>query len=141
MIDQSFPKHYRLSSRSDFRRVYERRCSVGDDFVRLLGRLNEFDQARLGLSVSRQVGKAVVRNRWKRLLREAFRLSRERLPGGIDLIAVPRGEAKPELQSLKKSLVELSWRLFKRLKRDASDARRPRGPEAHAKTQRRQEED
>lgn len=140
MPDQSFPKELRLRSRTDFRQVYERRCSVGDGMLRLVGRLNGLDYSRIGLSVSREVGMAVVRNRWKRLLREAFRLSRERLPGGLDFIAIPRTNAKPELKALAKSLVDLSWRLSKRLKCDESAARRSRDAEAHAKTQRRKEE-
>jgi ribonuclease P protein component len=132
----------RLLSRSDFRRVYERRSSVGDDFVRLLGRLNELDHPRMGLSVSRQVGNAVRRNRWKRLLREAFRLNREKLPAGLDFIVIPRNEAEPELQPLVKSLVDLSWRLSKRLKREASAARRQqREDNSHAETQRRREKE
>jgi ribonuclease P protein component len=141
MPDQSFPKELRLRSRTDFRQVYERRCSVGDGMLRLVGRLNGLDYSRIGLSVSREVGGAVVRNRWKRLLREAFRLSRERLPGGLDFIAIPRTNAKPELKALAKSLVDLSWRLSKRLKRDESAARRnERDEQSHAKAQRRKEE-
>jgi len=139
MPDQSFPKELRLRSRTDFRQVYERRCSVGDEMLRLVGRLNELQHSRIGLSVSRHVGGAVVRNGWKRLLREAFRLSRERLAGGLDFIAIPRPDAKPELKALSKSLVDLSWRLSKRLKRDESAARRTQDAEAHAKTQRRKE--
>jgi ribonuclease P protein component len=140
MLDQRFPKTLRLTSRSDFRLVYERRCSVGDELVRLLGRLNDRPHPRIGLSVSRQVGNAVRRNRWKRLLREAFRLSREKLPVGIDFIVVPRNAAKPELQPLKKSLVELSWRLQKRLKRDEAATRREqRDEESHAKAPRRKD--
>jgi ribonuclease P protein component len=134
MPDQRFPKQLRLRSRSDFRLVYERRCGVGDDFVRLLGRLNDRPHPRIGLSVSRQVGNAVLRNRWKRLLREAFRMSREKLPEGLDFIVVPRNTAKPELQPLMKSLVDLSWRLQKRLKRDESAARRNANAENHQST-------
>ena len=140
MPDQSFPKELRLRSRTDFRQVYERRCSVGDGMLRLVGRLNERDFSRIGLSVSREVGGAVVRNRWKRLLREAFRLSRDRLPSGLDFIAIPKTDAKPQLNALAKSLVDLSWRLSKRLKRDESAARRNKQEErSHAKAQRRQE--
>jgi ribonuclease P protein component len=136
MPDESFPKQLRLRSRTDFRQVYERRCSVGDGMLRLVGRLNELDYSRIGLSVSREVGGAVVRNRWKRLLREAFRLSRERLPGGLDFIAIPRNESKPEPKALAKSLVDLSWRLSKRLKRDESAARRDQREEkSHATAQ------
>ena len=91
MPDQSFPKQMRLRTRGEFRRVYERRCSVGDNLLRLIGDLSELPHPRIGLSVSRKLGNAVARNRWKRLLREAFRLSREKLPPGLDFIVVPRG--------------------------------------------------
>jgi ribonuclease P protein component len=123
MVHQKFTKQMRLLSRTDFRHVYERRCSVGDDLVRLLGRLNELERPRIGLSVSRECGSAVIRNRWKRLLREAFRQSRGQLPQGLDFIAIPRAAVPPELGPLTKSMVNLSWRLAKRLKRDESAAR------------------
>jgi ribonuclease P protein component len=61
------------------------------------------------------VGGAVARNRWKRLLREAFRLKQANIPSGLDLIVIPRQTAKPELGRLMKSLPALARRLAKRL--------------------------
>lgn len=54
--------------------------------------------ARLGLSVPRRVGTAVKRNRVKRMLREAFRLSQHHLPAGLDLVVgvQPHDEAPLE---------------------------------------------
>jgi ribonuclease P protein component len=124
MTDQRFPKRLRLLSRIDFREVYNDHATAGDTLIRLLGRLNDTPDSRMGLSVSRKVGNAVCRNRWKRLLREAFRLSREKLPEGLDFIVIPRENATPELEPLKKSLVDLAWRAQKRLKRDAAAKRR-----------------
>src|SRR4051812_8725255 len=117
MTDQRFPKRLRLLSRMDFRAVYNDHTTAGDALIRLLGRLSDSPDSRLGLSVSRKVGNAVWRNRWKRLLREAFRLSREKLPEGLDFIMIPREGATPELEPLKKSLIDLAWRVQKRLKR------------------------
>lgn len=52
-------------------------------------------RVRLGLSVSRRIGTAVVRNRWKRRLREAFRTVKAELPQGIDMIIVVRSGEPP----------------------------------------------
>jgi ribonuclease P protein component len=51
------------------------------------------ETARLGLSVSRRVGGAVVRNHVKRLLREAFAVERERIPAGTDVVVIARSGA------------------------------------------------
>jgi ribonuclease P protein component len=48
---------------------------------------------RLGITVSRKVGGAVVRNRVKRRIREWFRHSRPKLRGGIDLVVIGRSAA------------------------------------------------
>lgn len=47
---------------------------------------NDIGRSRLGLVVSRKVGKAVVRNRVKRILREVFRLNKHKLKTDIDLV-------------------------------------------------------
>ena len=59
------------------------------------GCANGLPHTRLGLSVSRRVGNAVLRNRWKRIIREAFRTQRDELPVGLDLVVRPRRGATP----------------------------------------------
>jgi len=117
MNSARFPASSRLRKRADFARVYLRRCSVSDALLLIFVDDNGLEHPRIGLSVSRKVGGAVARNRWKRLLREAFRLSQSQLPGGMDIIAIPRPAAEPALGPLSESLVRLAARAAKKLAR------------------------
>jgi ribonuclease P protein component len=117
-MDQRFRASFHIRRLVDFQRAYRRRCSASDQAVLVFGAENGLPHPRLGLSVSRKVGPAVARNRWKRLLREAFRLTRPQLPVGIDLVLVPRQEGPPELSTLVRSLPRLAGRVAERLTRN-----------------------
>jgi ribonuclease P protein component len=116
VADQRFPKSSRLKRTAEFRRVFDRRRSVTNGRMTVCACENELGFTRIGLSVSRKVGGAVVRNRWKRLLREAFRLSRERLPLGIDLVVVPKDKQPPEFAWLMVEFPRLATQAASRLK-------------------------
>lgn len=120
--DARFGKQSRLLTRADFQSVFGARNSAADDLVVVYGRPSALPRCRLGLSVSRKVGGAVVRNRWKRLLREAFRLSQHELPAGLDLVVIPRATAPPTLSALQASLLQLAQRISKRAQRRARGA-------------------
>jgi ribonuclease P protein component len=115
MSDQSFPKKNRLLSPFDFERVYGSQAYVSDGVLVLNGSQNALNVTRLGLSVSRKVGNAVVRNRWKRLIREAFRHGHAEMPTGLDLVVRPKRGALPVLTAIQQSLPALVKRLAKRL--------------------------
>src|SRR5947208_12709893 len=104
MTDFRFRKHEHLRRPDEFRRVYDRRRSVSDDWLIVYACENGLAHARLGLSVSRKVGGAVQRNRLRRLYREAFRLSKPELPGGVDLVLIPRRPEAPALAVLRETL-------------------------------------
>jgi len=114
MTVQRFPARYRVRRGSEFDRAYRRRATACDEHLLVFGFANGLPYSRLGLSVSRKVGGAVVRNRWKRLIREAFRTMREQLPPGLDLIVVPRADRPPSLTVLQESLRHLARRAAKR---------------------------
>ena len=113
--DQRLLRKYRVLRHEDFQRALDRKCSVADSQIVVYGCENGHPQTRLGLIVSRKIGTAVVRNRWKRLLREAFRLSRPQLPGGIDLIVIPRARVRPVLSQLRASLPRLAARIARKI--------------------------
>ena len=100
--DQRFPKSHRVRTRSDFQRIYLSNLFVADDVLVIRGCPNNTSFCRLGLSVSRKVGSAVVRNRWKRIIREVFRKNKQELPAGIDLVIRPRKGAHVQLRVSRK---------------------------------------
>jgi ribonuclease P protein component len=109
MPDHTFPQHVRLKTPAQFKAVYDRKRSVSDGVLVVYAAANGLSHPRVGLSVSRKVGNAVVRNRWKRLLREAFRLNRHALPPGLDFILIPRsGQTEPTLEAVTASLLRLA---------------------------------
>ena len=115
--DQQFPRAYRVGRRTDFDRAYRQRATASDGLLLVFACRNDLPHPRLGLSVSRKVGGAVVRNRWKRRLREAFRLTRPRLPPGVDLIVIPRASTEPPFESLVESLPRVAARAARKLPR------------------------
>lgn len=114
-----FRPHEHLRRPCDFRRVYDRRRSVSDDWLIVYACENDLPYLRLGLSVSRKVGGAVQRNRLRRLYREAFRLSRHDMPVGLDLVLIPRRPEPPALEDLRRGLPQLVRQLQRKLQRDA----------------------
>lgn len=76
-----------------FRRLYQRGKSAAGRYVVVYCRKNSLDYNRLGLTVGTKVGHAVVRNRIRRRLREAYRLSEARFVSGYDIVVVARTRA------------------------------------------------
>ena len=113
--NQRFPKSVRLLSQKDFDNVFQNDVFAADDFLVIRATRNNLEVTRLGLSVSRKVGNAVVRNRWKRLIREAFRVQRLELPLGLDLVVRPRKGAVCQLEGIARSISRLAQRLDRKL--------------------------
>jgi len=80
------PRRMRLKSARQFEAVYRRGRRKRAGPMTIFTLPNDLDYPRLGLSIPRRVGKATVRNRIKRLLREAFRLMQHDWPIGYDVV-------------------------------------------------------
>ena len=83
---EGFPRQFRIVRGSDYRAIYSAGLKLHSERFVLFGRENNLDHHRLGITVSRKVGGAVVRNRVKRLFREIFRKSSADLPNHFDLV-------------------------------------------------------
>ncbi len=104
-----FSKALRIRKGKEFDRVFDEGERVSDSRMMIVFAPNGLSHSRLGILASRKLGNAVKRNRVKRILREAFRLSREELPSGFDFVVVPR-QRKQEwtLEATLESLEELA---------------------------------
>ncbi len=101
----TFPQTLRVTRGADFDRAYRLKHRRDEGCVVVYAAPNGGPLPRLGLSVSRRVGNAAVRNRLKRLLREAFRLEQARMPVGCDLVVVVRPHGPRALDSYREILV------------------------------------
>jgi ribonuclease P protein component len=116
-----FTKAQHLRSKSDFERVYALKCKAADGVLLVFAARNGGPLTRIGLSVSKKHGGAIVRNRLKRLLREAFRLKQDQIPINLDLIVIPLAKEKASLAAYEESLVKVSRRLMRRLDEASRD--------------------
>jgi ribonuclease P protein component len=101
-----------IKQSSDFRRIYARGKSAVSPCVVVYCRKNRLGVNRTGFTVSKKMGKAVVRNRVRRRLREIMRLNGARLEQGYDLILVARGRAiEAEYRRLEADVLSCCGRL------------------------------
>lgn len=75
-----------------FRRLY-RTNGIADSFLVLYARRNRTETNRVGITVSKKLGHAVVRNRTRRRLREIYRLHEAQFLPGYDIVVVARTRA------------------------------------------------
>lgn len=86
-------KKHRLTRSADFQRVYRQGKSVAGRYAVLYyfeRPVAAAQEPRLGVSVSKKVGGAVVRNRVKRVLKETFRALKDSVPANYDYVIIAR---------------------------------------------------
>lgn len=114
-MGEHFPKSARLRRPREFQAVESAGKFAADQVLVVKGIVNGTSTLRLGIAVGRQAGNAVLRNRWKRLIREAFRRQYRHLPSGFDIVVKPRRGAIPDGARLAASLLKLTRAVVKKL--------------------------
>ena len=91
-----------------FRRLYAT-AGHANSFLVLYARRNRLGQNRVGVTVGKKLGHAVVRNRVRRRLREVYRLNEERFSPGWDIVVVARSRCiKADFQKLTNAYLSLA---------------------------------
>ena len=91
-----------------FQRLYHT-GGQANSFLVLYARRNRTDTNRVGITVSKKLGHAVVRNRVRRRLREVYRLNEERFAPGWDIVVVARTKAvHADFETLSKAYLQLA---------------------------------
>ena len=83
-----------LKKNRDFRLVYKEGKSCANKYLVMYVMDSGREDTRIGISASKKVGNSVVRHRFARLVRESFRLNKDILEEGKDIIVVARTAAK-----------------------------------------------
>lgn len=92
-MSASFAQYERIKRRNDFKRVYEHgEKRVSSSFLLYLDVDSRRPYRRLGITVRKKIGNAVIRNRCKRIVREVFRRNKDVFPQGADVVVVIRQE-------------------------------------------------
>ena len=115
LSDRRFGPERRLRLRSDFAKVFSGGIRLNTRVVTIIVRPNGMDHPRLGFAVARRVvSRAVARHRLKRLIRESFRHSTERL-GGLDVVVLARSGVEMMEPRHLGQLLEQQWERAARL--------------------------
>ncbi|MGB9856880.1 MAG: ribonuclease P protein component [Dictyoglomaceae bacterium] len=109
----SFPSYERLKKKEDFKRILrEGKIYTLSPLIVYIRRGSP--QRKIGISVSKKVGSAVVRNRLKRLVREVYRLNRPYLVDDVEMLVIIKPGDK---------VIDNFWEMEKVLKKIWQDAK------------------
>jgi ribonuclease P protein component len=89
----TFKKSERLRKRSEFIRLKRTGRRFHNKYFIAEFTAGKFERTRLGVTISKRTGPAVLRNRLKRIIRESFRHNRQYLSDNVDINIIVKKEA------------------------------------------------
>ncbi|WP_101773720.1 ribonuclease P protein component [Peptostreptococcus faecalis] len=97
---------------SDFRRVYQKGKSVADRNLVIYTLQNGKKKSRIGISISKKVGKANVRNKIRRYIKEAYRINIDaNIKNGYDIVFIARvNSSSASYKDIEKSIKNITKR-------------------------------
>ena len=92
-MSYTFSKADRILKRNDFITLSKHGKRIHNKYFTIVFLLNEIGRCRLGITVTRKVGKAAIRNKLKRRCREYFRINRHKILGCWDINLIVKKQA------------------------------------------------
>ncbi len=87
-MDEGLRPYERIKKKKDFLFLYQKGKRIKGKYFNLIYHENNLNYSRLGIVVNRKIGKAVVRNKIKRWVREIFRRHKNLIPRPMDILVV-----------------------------------------------------
>lgn len=107
-MDNTFIKEEKIRKNAEFRAVYRRGKSFSNNLLVLYVFRNNKGTNRIGISVSKKVGKSVIRSRVKRLISESYRLNKAYIKISYDFVVIARNPANDKsYEEINKALKNL----------------------------------
>jgi len=107
-LGNRFSKRDRVKRGDDFTEILRGGAFAADDVLVVNVRRSDLAAggawSRIGITIPKKTGPAVVRNRWKRWIREAFRTQRTSIPVGLEIIVRPKRDAIGSFDAIARSL-------------------------------------
>ena len=100
----NLPKDEILQGKKNFDKIFKTGQTVSGNYVSIF--YLSADSRKIGFAVSKKVKKAVIRNRYKRLLREIYRLNKDKFPEKSHIILLAKGMSD-DFWILKSEILEL----------------------------------
>ncbi|KXG76376.1 Ribonuclease P protein component [Fervidicola ferrireducens] len=105
-------KRLRLTKNFEFMSVYKKGRRAGCPLFTMYAKENDLGYTRLGVSVSKKIGKSVARNKVKRRIKEAFRTSYDEVKRGFDVVISVKEEVKnADYHEIKRQMINLLKKL------------------------------
>lgn len=92
--DKLFPKTAKIKKRGDYRKIFSKGKVIKNTYFTIIFTPNEFKTERIGIIIKKYLGKAHLRNKIKRMIRETYRLNKGLFPSEQDLIIIPKNNFK-----------------------------------------------
>lgn len=93
-MPESMKRFNSIKKNRDFQKIYRTGRSFANKLLVMYVMRAEREDTRIGISVSKKVGNSVVRHHVTRLIRESYRLNKDRVKTGLDIVVVARAATK-----------------------------------------------